>query len=95
MSLLYKSIVSVGDRIVPQALQPLWQHPAGNDSWNNFFHMICVVLRTLNTVPLNLFIQIVLQPVPLYFRSKNCVFLGASFQMGKCELIACRIKLRF
>lgn len=30
MSSLYKVAVSVGDKIVPQALVPLWQHPAGN-----------------------------------------------------------------
>ncbi|XP_065202360.1 mitochondrial pyruvate carrier 2-like [Planococcus citri] len=29
MSMVYKAAVSVGDKIVPKALQPLWQHPAG------------------------------------------------------------------
>ena len=29
MSMLYKTIISVGDKVVPNALMPLWQHPAG------------------------------------------------------------------
>ncbi|KAM7249365.1 hypothetical protein ACFE04_011125 [Oxalis oulophora] len=29
MSAIYKAVISVGDKVVPQALLPLWQHPAG------------------------------------------------------------------
>ncbi|XP_038207312.1 mitochondrial pyruvate carrier 2-like [Zerene cesonia] len=29
MSKVYKGIISVADKFIPQALRPLWEHPAG------------------------------------------------------------------
>lgn len=32
-SALYQTIIKTADKVVPKALEPLWQHPAGKVVW--------------------------------------------------------------
>lgn len=47
MSLMYRTLVGIGDRIVPKQLRPLWQHEAGPKTiffWAPAFKWVCFVM---------------------------------------------------
>ena len=53
MSVIYKAAVSIGDKVVPRALQPLWQHPAGELNYITFTY-----LKTLRLLSLCYLLQV-------------------------------------
>ena len=45
MSLVYRALVGMGDKVVPARLRPLWQHPAGPKTvffWAPAFKWVCL-----------------------------------------------------
>lgn len=63
-SAIYKSIITVADKVVPKKFEPLWQHPAG------IFIILTVILKIF--IPMYFFFAIS-QVLKLYFFGHLCV----------------------